>query len=181
MDSKISALENEYALLQRKRDAVEENMSGIFAKIERLRKERDQKSDKLTPEEELEFRYALTIVGELLENENVLFGGVYILDEEPNKEDIHTGYFGDSGPRKYSIAIETHFVLDVSPGLSVNVKIKTKTPAIKRIVQDMVESTEYVREEEKLVERTSWRIDWDYHDRITIKNKVTQAEYFKKK
>ena len=180
MDAKISALEKEYQLLQKKRDSLETNMNGIHEKVQRLRKKRDEDSGKLTPDEEIEFRYALTIVGEMLENSHVMFGGLEVVDEEPDKEH-DTGYFGDRTPRKYSIDIQSNYVLCVSPGVRINVKIKTKTPAIKRIVQEMVESTEYVREEDKLEEKTRWGIDWDFHDSIRIKNKVTQEEYYKKK
>ena len=179
MDAKISALEKEYEFLQKKRDAMGENMSGIFEKIQRLRQKRDEDSGKLEPREEIEFRRALTVVGELLEREDNLFGGLSVVNEDPDKE-LDTGYFGDSGPKKYSIDVQTNYVRCVCPGLRVNVTIKTKTPAIKRIVQEMVESTEYQREEDKLEEKTRWGIDWDYHDRITIKNKLSSEEYYKK-
>lgn len=179
MDAKISALEKEHELLQRKREAIREHMSGVFNKIQELRKKRDEMSDKLTKEEEVEFRRALTVVGELLEREDNLFGGLRIEDEEPDKE-VHTGYFGDNAPRKYSIDVKTHFVRCICPGLSVDVTIKTKSAAIKRIIREMVESSEYVHEEDKLEERTHWGIDWDYHDHITINNKMSSEEYYKK-
>lgn len=178
MDAKISALEKEYELLQRKRDSLETNMHGIQEKVERLRKQRDMTArGGLSKETEHEFRYALSVVGEMLENSHVMFGWLRVVDEEPDKE-MDTGYFGDSAPRSYSIDINSNFVLCVCPGLRIEVTIKTKTPAIKRIVQEMVEATEYVPEEEKLTERTSWRIDWDYHDSIKIKNKMSHEEYF---
>jgi hypothetical protein len=180
MDAKISALEKEYAFLQKKREAMEPHMESIWNKIQDLRRKRDEMSDKLTKQEEIEFRRALTVVGELLEREDNLFGGLSVVDEEPDKE-LDTGYFGDSGPKKYSIDVQTNYVRCVCPGLRVNVTIKTKSPSIRRIVQEMVESTEYVRDEDKLVERTHWGIDWDYHDHITIKNKMTSEEYYKKK
>ena len=180
MDAKISALEQEYAFLQKKREAMIPHMESIFNKIQDLRKKRDESSGKLDPQEEIEFRRALTVVGELLEREDNLFGGLEVVDEEPDKE-LDTGYFGDRGPKKYSIHIRTNFVLCVCPGLRVYVTIKTKTPAIKRIVQEMVESTEYVPKEAKLDEKTRWRIDWDYHEKITIKNKMSSEEYYKKK
>jgi hypothetical protein len=154
-------------------------MESIWNKIQDLRKKRDEASDKLTKQEEIEFRRAMTVVGELLEREDNLFGGLRVVDEEPDK-DMDTGYFGDSGLKKYSIDVQTNYVRCVCPGLRVNVTIKTKSPVIKRIVQEMVESTEYVSKEDKLVERTSWGIDWDYHDSITIKNKVTKEQYYKK-
>jgi hypothetical protein len=178
MDAKISALEKEHELLQRKREAIREHMSGVFNKIQELRKKRDEMSDKLTKEEEVEFRRALTVVGELLEREDNLFGGLRIEDEEPDK-DIDTGYFGDSGPKKYSIDVRTNYVRCVCPGLRVDVTIKTKSAAIKRIIREMIESSEYVREEDKLEERTYWGIDWDYHDHITVKNKMSSEEYYK--
>jgi hypothetical protein len=179
MESKISALEKEYALLQKKRESMVPHMESIFNKIQDLRRKRDEMSDKLTPQEEIEFRRALTVVGELLEREDNLFGGLSVVDEEPDKE-LDTGYFGDSGPKKYSIDVRTNYVRCVCPGLRVYVMIKTKTPAIKRIVQEMVDSSEYQSEEYKLEERTRWGIDWDYHDRITIKNKMSSEEYYKK-
>jgi hypothetical protein len=178
MDAKISALEKEYALLQKKREAMMPHMESIFNKIQDLRKKRDDASGKLDPKEEVEFRRALTVVGELLEREDNLFGGLSVVDEEPDK-DVYTGYFGDKEPRKYSIDVQTNYVRCVCPGLRVYVTIKTKTPAIKRIVQEMVESTEYVPKEAKLDEKTRWGIDWDYHDKITIKNKVTSKKYYK--
>lgn len=179
MDAKISALEKEYEFLQKKREALAGNMNGIYEKVKRLRQQRDMEaSGGLSPAEEHEFRYALSVVGGLLENSEVMFGGLVVEDEEPDKEH-DTGYCGDKTPRKYSIDIKSNYVICVCPGLRIRVTIKTKTPAIRRIVQEMVESTEYVPEEEKLEERTAWGIDWDYHDRIKIKNKVSHEDYFK--
>ena len=180
MDAKISALEKEYAFLQKKREAMLPHMESIFNKVQELRRKRDEDSGKLDPQEEIEFRRAMTVVGELLEREDNLFGGLEVVDEEPDKE-LDTGYFGDRGPKKYSIDVQTNYVRCVCPGLRVYVTIKTKTPAIKRIVQEMVESTEYVPKEAKLDEKTRWGIDWDYHDKITIKNKMSSEEYYKKK
>ena len=178
MDAKISALEKEYELLQKKREALANNMHGIQEKVQRLRHQRDMASrGGLSKAEEHEFRYALSVVGEMLENSHVMFGWLRVVDEEPDKEH-DTGYCGDSVPRKYSIDIQSNYVICVCPGLRIRVTIKTKTPAIKRIIQEMVESTEYVPEEEELEERTGWGIDWDYHDKIKIKNKMTQAEYY---
>lgn len=178
MDAKISALEKQYALLQKKRDALDTNMNGIHDKVKRLRHRRDMEArDGLSKEEEMEFRYALTIVGEMLENKNVLFGGLEIVHDEPDSK-YDSGYFGDRGPRKYSIDIQSNFVLCVSPGLRIHVKIKTKTPAIRRIVRDMVESTGYEHPEDKMTERTYWGIDWDFYDHIKIIKKVTLEEYY---
>lgn len=181
MDAKISALEKEYAFLQKKREAMLPHMESIFNKVQELRRKRDEESGKLDPQEEIEFRRAMTVVGELLERQDNLFGGLSVVDEEPDKE-VDTGYSGrhrSGESRKYSIHIRTNFVLCVCPGLRVYVTIKTKTPAIKRIVQDMVESTEYVPKEAKLDEKTNWGIDWDYHDKITIKNKMSSEKYYK--
>lgn len=175
MDAKISALEVEYGRLAEKCKSVEKHMDCIQLKIARLRKQRDEAGYKLTPKEEIEFRRALTVVGQMLEKDT-LFGGLQILDEEP--ETMGGGYFNHNPKRKYSIDIKSNFVLDVCPGLSIQVNIKTKHPAIKRIIREMVEQTGYVQDEDKLREVTSWDIDWDYYNGIKIKNPVSQDQYY---
>lgn len=175
MDAKISALEAEYHLLAEKCKSVEKHMDCIQQKIVRLRKKRDDLGDKLTPKEEIEFRRALTVVGQMLERDT-LFGSLRIIDKEP--ETMDGGYFNHNPKRKYSIDIKSNFVLDVCPGLSICVYIKTKHPSIKRIIREMVEQIGYVHDEDKLRETTSWNIDWDYHNSIKLKNPVSQEQYY---
>lgn len=175
MDAKISALEAEYSHLAEKCKSVEKHMDGIQQKIVRLRKQRDEAGYKLTPGEEIEFRRALTVVGQLLEKDT-LFGGLYIIDEEPGI--MEGGYMNHNPKRKYSIDIQSSFVLDVCPGLSIKVEIKTKHPTIKRIIREMVEQVGYLHDEDKLCETTTWTIDWDYYNGIKIKNPVSSQQYY---
>jgi hypothetical protein len=157
--------------------ALEAEKSKIYAKFaeiederERLEKERlANMPNDLSEEEEKWLRDEITVVGKLLESKDVIFGGLTLLDEEP--EEMKTrGYFGDEHSKKFSIDIQMSVCTEWKASLRCYVTIKTKNASVERIVREMVAQEDGYPDEEGDSYRRSWSIDWDYHQRIVIKN-----------
>jgi hypothetical protein len=144
-------------------------LSEIDDERERLEKERlASMPNDLSEEEEKWLRDEITVVGKLLESKDVVFGGLTLVDEEP--EEMNTrGYFGEEHSKKFSIKIEMRVCTEWRASLSCSVTIKTKNATVERIVREMVAQEDGYPEEPDCYRRT-WSIDWDYHQRIVIKN-----------
>jgi hypothetical protein len=108
-------------------------------------------------------------VGKLLESKDVVFGGLTLLDEEPDEMKTR-GYFGDEHSKKFSIDIQMSVCTEWKASLRCYVAIKTKNATVERIVREMVAQEDGYPDEEGDSYRRSWTIDWDYHQRIVIKN-----------
>jgi hypothetical protein len=146
-------------------------------KAARERRERER-PDTLTPEDEKELRRSLTIVGELMTGENVSGGSFGLVDEEPGELDM--GCYGEV-KKAWSLDIQTGFHLEVGPSLWVRATLKTKNAKVRAIVREMITSNEHIRDREKHEERTYWDIDWDYGNRIEIRNPMTREQYDEKR
>ena len=164
---------------RRKQEIEDEEMDLIRALDEARKREEKKRPDTLTKEDETTLRRSLTVVGNLLAGEDVMHGGFELVDEDP--EEMDAGYFGPREVQPYSLDIATGFCLDVCPGLSIKATLKTRNARVREIVREMITSTQHLRDEEKHAERTWWNIDWDYHDRIEVKNPMSSEEYYAKK
>jgi hypothetical protein len=160
-----------------KRCALEDEEERLARALHEARERRErERPDSLTAEDEKDLRRSLTIVGELLATPDVLHGGFTLADDDP--EEMERGYFGEERVRAWCLDIRTGFCLDVCPGLTMDVTLKTKNSRVRAIVREMITSTESIRDEDKHDERTHWRIDWDYHDRIEVRNPMSSEQYY---
>ncbi len=180
----MSSYEEQIAAVEAKQEELTKREAELAKERNRLWDELDNlKSLQLAangglPEEEVNsLKMALTIVGKAISSEDVVFGGLCLVDEEP--EETEGGYHKKQ-QHKFSIHIECGFVEDCAVGLRYEVKIKTKEDAVRDIVRSMITSTEYITEEYRSEPRYRWGIDWDYHDKIILKNPYSKEEYYKK-
>lgn len=177
-DEKIAAIEKGLAQIRRREAELMYEQEKLQNQLEALKVQRLAENGGLPEDEVNSLKMALTIIGKALSDEDVVFGCLEMVDEEPEKTD--GGYHGDNTHR-FSIHMDCGFVEDCAIGLRYNVKIKTKDEAVRSIVRSMIDSTEYVDDEEKDEPRNRWSINWDYHDRIILKNPYSREEYYKKK
>ena len=181
---RMASFEEQIAAVEAKQNELSRREAELAAERNRLWDElEDLKAQQLAangglPEEEVNsLKMALTIVGKAISSEDVVFGGLCLVDEEP--EETEGGYHMKH-KHKFSIHIECGFVEDCAVGLRYEVKIKTKEEAVRKIVRSMITSSEYITEEYRSEPRNRWGIDWDYHDKIILKNPYTKEEYYKK-
>lgn len=177
-DERIAAIEEKQNELRRKESELEEQRIELAKEKEMLEAQRLAENGGLDESTMASLKMALTVVGKAISSDDVVFGGFDILHEEP--DETEGGYHGNH-KHPFSISIDCSFVEDCAIGLSYSVKLKTTNEAVKAVVRSMITSTEYIREEEQEEVRNSWRIDWDYHDKIILKNPYTIEEYYKKK
>jgi hypothetical protein len=161
--------------LTAREEALERQMSGIgldLANVQYLLRELEKERlasipNELSEEEEKWLRDEITVVGKVLESKDVIFGGLTLVDEEPEKENTR-GYFGPDHCDKFSIDIRMGICTEFQAALSCAVTIKTKNATVERIVREMVrQEDDYDKE---FPHRRTWKIDWDFHDRIVIRN-----------
>lgn len=171
--SEIEKLNLEAIELRNQKESIKVKLCQIDDEIEKLEKLRiESLPNELTEDEEKWIRDELTLVGNLLSGENIAFGGVKLLDEEPDEMDTR-GYFGRDHSNKFSIKIELEICTEWRACFRCNVTIKTKLPRIEAIVREMYKTTEDEYETDNLQERLTrrrWNIDWDYHYRLKLEN-----------
>ena len=177
-EEQIAAVEAKQKELTKREAELATERNRLWDELENLKSLQLAANGGLPEEEVNSLKMALTIVGKALSSEHVVFGELRLVDEEP--EVTSCGYHGEV-KHKFSIHIECAFVEDCAIGLQYNVQIKTKEEAVRAIVRSMISSTEYINEEYKNQPRNRWGIDWDYHDKIVLKNPYSIEEYYKKK
>jgi hypothetical protein len=176
-DEQIAAVEAKQEELTKREAELAKERNRLWDELENLKSLQLAANGGLPEEEINSLKMALTIVGKAISNEDVVFGGLWLVDEEPEETD---GGYQRKLKHKYSIHIECGFVEDCAVGLRYEVKIKTKEEAVRDIVRSMITSTEYIIEEYRSKPRNGWSIDWDYHDKIILKNPYNKEEYYKK-
>jgi len=170
-EEKLSLLTlRENALLTKERELAEER-SSLLQEIADLEKTQRALSPELTTDEIKSIRRAMSIVGKAVTSEDVIFGSIQLLDEEPEETD--GGYRGNH-MNKYSIRMSCVFVEDHAVGLQYSVTIKTKNPHIKAIVRDMLGQGE-----EGDLPANTWNADWEYYTKFSIKNTISNDIYYK--
>lgn len=154
--------------LQEKEYTIHRELRGLEDDIKELkRKQMETLVSDLSKDEENWLRDELTVVGKILCDENVMFGGLNLLHEDP--VEMHTsGYFGPEHSKKFSIVIDLSICTEFRASLSCTVTVKTKSPKIEAIVREMFESSEDSYKPDPC--RRNWPIDWDYHHNIQLKN-----------
>lgn len=167
-EEKIAELVAKREELQEQEYTISHELRGIEDNIEELkRKQMETIVSDLSEEEENWIRDELTVVGKILCGENVIFGGLKLLHEDP--DEMHTqGYFGNEHSKKFSIKIDLSICTEFHASLHCSVIVKTKSPKIEAIVREMFESSEDSYKPEPC--RRDWPIDWDYYHHITLKN-----------
>ena len=167
-DDKLRELRLRELALEAEKSKIYVEFGKIADERERLEKERlASMPNELTAEEEKWLRDEITVVGKVLESKDVIFGGLTLVDEEPEKENTR-GYFGPDHCDKFSIDIRMGICTEFQAALSCAVTIKTKNATVERIVREMVrQEDDYDKE---FPHRRTWKIDWDFHDRIVIRN-----------
>ena len=178
LEEKIAAVEAKQVELAAKEREILREQQTLHDELESLKAAQLAANGGLPEDEANSLKMALTIVGKAISDERVVFGGLELVDEEP--EQTNAGYQGKVQHR-FSIHMECEFVEDCAIGLRYNVKIKTKDEAVRNIVRSMITSSEYITEEYRGEPRNRWGIDWDFHDKIILKNPYTIEEYYKKK
>jgi hypothetical protein len=164
------------ALAEKQRD-WEREMQDLHWALQEARERRErERPDSLSAEDEKELRRSLTVVGEMMANADVNFGGFTLEDEEPTQ---HPGFWDK--PQVWSMDIETTLCDEPSPGLCINTTLKTKNARVRAIVREMITSTEHIPDEEKHIERTHWGIDWDFYHSLVVKNPMTSEMYYEKR
>lgn len=167
--------ESELSELAAKREALQEKEYELHDELRRLdddikelkRKQMETMISDLSSEEENWVRDELTVIGKILCGENVVFGGLKLLHEDPDKMET-SGYFGPEHSKKFSIEIKLSICTEFQASLTCNVIVKTKSPKIEAIVREMFESSEDSYKPDPC--RRDWPINWDYHHNIVLKN-----------
>ena len=177
-DEKIAAVEAKQLELQKREAELAAERNRLWDELEDLKAQQLAANGGLPEQEVNSLKMALTIVGKAISSENVIFGELRLVDEEPEET---SGGYHEKEKHRFSFHIECGFVEDCAIGLQYNVKIKTKDEAVRAIVRSMISSTEYITEEYRDIPRNRWGIDWDYHDKIILKNPYSIDEYYKKK
>lgn len=178
LEEKIAALEAKHAALTEKERELMREREALHDELDNLKAQQLAENGGLPEDEVNSLKMALTIIGKAISSEDVVFGGLELVDEEPEKTDA--GYQKDIQHR-YSIHMECGFVEDCAIGLRYNVKIKTMDEAVRNIVRSMITSNEYITDEYRGEPRNRWGIDWDFHEKIILKNPYSIEQYYKKK
>jgi hypothetical protein len=176
-EEQIAAVEAKQEELTKREAELAKERNRLWDELENLKSLQLAANGGLPEEEVNSLKMALTIVGKAISSEDVVFGGLWLLDEEPEETE---GGYQKKQKHTFSIHIECGFVEDCAVGLRYEVKIKTKEEAVRAIVRSMITSTEYITEEYRSEPRYRWGIDWDYHDKIILKNPYSKEEYYKK-
>jgi hypothetical protein len=177
-DEKIAAVEAKQKELTKKEAELAMERNLLWDELENLKAQQVAANGGLAEDEVNSLKMALTIVGKAISHDDVIFGELKIVDEEP--EMTEGGYHGKQ-KHKFSIHMECGFVEDSAVGLRYNVLIKTKEEAVRAIVRSMISSTEHITDEYCSEVKNRWGADWDFHDRFVLKNPYTIEEYYKKK
>jgi len=167
-EAKISELVEKREALQEKEYEINHELRNLETDIAELkRKQMESIVSDLSEDEENWLRDELTVVGKILCGENVVFGGLKLLHDDP--DEMHTsGYFGPEHSKKFSIQIDLSICTEFRASLTSNVIVKTKSPKIEAIVREMFESSEDSYKPAPC--RRDWPINWDYHHNIVLKN-----------
>jgi hypothetical protein len=177
-EEQIAAVEAKQKELAKRENELTRERNELCDELENLKAQQLAANGGLPEQEVNSLKMALTIVGKAISDEHVVFGELRLVDEEP--EETSGGYHGGV-KHTFSIHIECGFVEDCAVGLRYEVQIKTKEEAVRNIVRSMISSTEYINKEYRDEPRNRWGIDWDYHDKIILKNPYSREEYYKKK
>ncbi len=177
-EAKISELVASREELQDKQYELSNKLRRLEDEIDELKRQQMENTiSDLSEEEEKWVRDELTVVGKILCGENVIFGGLDLLHEDP--EDVDTsGYFGPKHSKKFSIDVDVSVCTEFRASLNCKVTVKTKSPKIEAIVREMFESSEDHYKPDPC--RRNWPIDWDYHYSITLKNPYVHQDEKKK-
>lgn len=165
-EEQLAALKEKMKELEEERTRIEYEEYDIRRQVEELERKRKEYLPGLTEKEEKWLRQELTVVGKILSSDDVLFGCLELLDEEPDMKDYSAGYFGTNDPKKFSVEISVNLCIEFQAGLRCCVKVKTKTPRVEEIVREMFEQT--MDYEPELLKRR-WDVNWDYHQKILLK------------
>jgi hypothetical protein len=165
------ALERREEELRDREREIEKERDRIQRRREEIEAERVKASPELTADEEMWLRDELTVVGNILCGDNVLFGGLNLLDEEPDEMNTE-GYFGETHSKKFSISVKVDVTTEFTAGLCVRVDVKTKLPKIEAIVREMFESTDNGKD----VGRRNWPVDWDYYYRVILRKPYVRKD-----
>lgn len=177
-EAKISELVAEREGLQDKQYDLSERLRRLEDEIEELKRQKMENTiSDLSDEEETWLRDELTVMGKILCGENVIFGGLDLLHEDPDNVDT-SGYFGPKHSKKFSIDMKISICTEFCASLNCKVTVKTKSPKIEAIVREMFESSEDSYKPDPC--RRSWPIDWDYHYSIVLKKPYVHPDDAKK-
>ncbi len=174
-EEKIAAIEKKKEELTERESQICRERKELEDELERIAMERTVENCGLDENDVLILKRYLTIVGTAIGSEDVIFGSVKLLDEdpEPYKNTHLTTKF-------YSIEMTCSPASDsVVMGMSYTIKIKTRNEYVKNIVRSMFSSTEYISDEYESARKDTWYANWDYHAKILIKNAVSKEEYYK--
>jgi len=173
-EEKLESLKKQEIEVNKKQQELHEERLRIDYEIEKLNAEFLAENSGLSRNELIRLRRTLTIIGQAVTSDNVIFANIQIIDEEP---DITSGgYLGDH-TNKYSIRVSCSFIEDYAPGLSYNISIKTTNDAVKTVIRSMITSNECLDDEEEKKPRNYWNTNWDYNYKITLKNPMDSDEF----
>jgi hypothetical protein len=177
-EEKIKSVKEKLSEFHKKRALLVEEESKLNTELELIKLEEHAKNSGLTEDEIKEIKKSIQVIGNMLSDNNVMFGTLRILNEDPDI--TYGGHKCDEQQLKFSIKIECNFVADFGIGLIYNVSIKTKNETIVRIINEMISTTnsdmeDYDEEGNIIVKpevrnKTSWEIDWDYHQKFILKS-----------
>ena len=171
IDERIAALQKESGELGETEANIIQRRAQIRLELDMLEEERIRTSDKLTEDEEMDLRKELTVLGQLLTQPRVLFATLRLSEEEPDKEKKTVGYMRKELNGKYSVSLEVHLIQEFGgPGLSIRAEIKTLLPYVQSVVRSMFDETGC--EFPPCATTTFWSTNWDYGNRIALKNPV---------
>ena len=171
-EEKLENLKQQEVELNKKEQQLYEERMRIDHEKQKLDAEFLAENSGLTRNELIRLRRTLTIIGQAVSSDDVIFANIHIKDQEP--DETNGGYSGNH-TNKYSISMSCSFVEDYAPGLSYNVTIKTTNDAVKAVVRSMISSNECLDDETK--PRNYWNADWDFHYKITLKNPMASDEF----
>lgn len=168
LKEKIDTLQKELEFAEEQIGELNWTTNDIKDRIRQLEREREKESNAFTEGDEQELRKQLKVLASVLTNGYNHFASLTLVDEEPDKS-ARFGYFSGPISDKYSINItKCEFGMEVGePGFNVDCVIKTKMPAVERIVRETFEQEGYTGD--KNILQTSWVTNWDYHQKIRLR------------
>jgi hypothetical protein len=137
----------------------------IMNELSLLEQKRIELSARLSSQDELDLRRKLSVLGNTITSDDVIYCTLWIVKEDPEP----TEEYGETQNSPYSIDVYSGIHNDFGViGMRYSVKIKTKNARVEQIIRDTFrqEGGRYYHNEST---RTEWMTHHDYGDRIVVR------------
>jgi hypothetical protein len=173
-EEQLAAMNQQQRDIDEQIKILQDKRQKLLEAAEDLKKNELKSNFGLSKRDTLELRRSLTILGETLVAKNVNYAEVTLVDDEP--EQTNCGY-SSARTDLYSFSMTCEYVNDFQMGFKYTVQIKTKSPAVRSIIQHMFRQ-EGPKEEEVLELRDRWTVNWGWNRAIHVVDPLDEETYF---